>query len=66
MNGEYRGYASTEGTFVILKMGPVGGAHFAEPGAAFRHDIRYAERATDLDQLAARDQHFTAFGDRVE
>ena len=37
-----------------------------EPRAALRHHLGHAERAADLDQLAARHHHLAALGQRVQ
>ena len=47
-------------------MGAIGGADLFKPRAGARHDVRHAERAADLDQLAARHDGFAALGQRVE
>ena len=44
----------------------VGRADLDELGAARRHHLGQAERAADLDELPARDDHLAALGDRVE
>ena len=44
-----------DGLLVILDAGAVGAAHLAQSGAGLRHDLRDAEAATDLHQLAAAD-----------
>jgi len=41
-------------------------AHLAQDGAALREDVGDAERAADLDQLAARDDHLAPLRQRVE
>ena len=53
-------------TLVIAQAGAVGGADFAEQRAAFGHDVWNAEAIADFDQLAAGDDDFGAFGERVE
>ena len=45
---------------VIGKLGLVGGADLDQPRRARGHDVGDAERAADLDQLAARDDDFAA------
>ena len=47
-------------------MRAVGGADLAQLATGARHDPGNAERAADFDQLAARDNHFPARGQRVE
>ena len=41
---------------------PVGRPHFPQPGSALLNDVRDAERAADLDELSAGDDHFPAAG----
>ena len=55
-----------DGVFVIRRMGAIGRADFAQNRAALGHDLGNAKGAADLDQLAARDDHFFAFGQRVQ
>ena len=43
---------------IVGGAGPVGRADLAQDRARLRHDVRHAEAAADLDQLAARDDHF--------
>jgi hypothetical protein len=47
-------------------MRSVGGADLCQPAASARHDVGHAERTADLDQLAARDNDFAAFSERVQ
>jgi hypothetical protein len=47
-------------------MAAVRRAHLPQPGTALRHHVGDAERATDLDQLAARHEHVAVGGERVE
>ena len=47
-------------------MGTVGGAHLHQFGTGARHDVRNAEGAADLDQLAPRDHHLLAACQAVE
>ena len=47
-------------------MRAVGGADLDQPRAGARHDVRHAERAADLDQLAARHDRLAAARQRVE
>ena len=48
--------AAVERAPIVVEVGAVGGADLAQPGTAPGHDVGDAERAADLDQLAARDQ----------
>ena len=50
----------------IGEMGAVGGADLAQPRAGACHDVGQAERAADLDQLAARDDRLAPVGQRVQ
>ena len=47
-----------DGFVVILQMRAVRRADFAQPGARAAHDVGNAKRAADLDQFAARHDHF--------
>jgi hypothetical protein len=47
---------------VVAQARAIGGADFAEQRAAFVHDVGDAEAIADLDQLAAGDDDFGAFG----
>ncbi len=51
---------------VIARMRAIGRADFFQFAACARHDVRNAERAADLDQLAARDDHFLFGRERVQ
>ena len=51
---------------IVLRMRAVGGADLHKLGAGAGHDIRHAEGAADLDQLAARDNRLAAKRERVE
>jgi hypothetical protein len=44
----------------------IGGADFSQHRAGLRHDVGDAEAAADLDQLATRDDHLAAGGERRE
>ena len=55
-----------DGVFVVGQPRAIGGADFAQNRARFRHHIGNAERAPDFDQLAARDDDFSAFGQSIE
>lgn len=47
-------------------MGTVGGSNFRQYGTAFGQDFWNAKGAAYLDEFAARDQHFAAFGHAVK
>ena len=47
-----------DGFVVILQMRAVRRADFAQPGARAAHDVGNAKRAADLDEFAARHDHF--------
>ena len=51
---------------VIAEMRLVGRPDFAQDGPARGHDVGHAERAADLDELAARNDDFFAAGQGVE
>lgn len=55
-----------DGALVVGDASAVGGAHFAEDGAALIHDVGNAEAVADFDEFAARDDDFEIFGERVE
>ena len=50
----------------IAQMGAVGGTDLAQPRAGALHDVGQAERAADLDQLAARDDRLAPGRQRVQ
>ena len=60
------GSARGDGAGVVGRMGAVGGTHLHQLGAGARHDVRDAEGAADLDQLAPRDHHLLAACQAVE
>ena len=66
MDGEHRGDAGVERLPIVVEVGAVGGADLAEPGAAPHQDVGNAERAADLDQLAAGDEDIPAGGERAQ
>src|SRR2546426_3608704 len=51
---------------VVLKVRPVRRPDLAQDGATAPHDVGDPELATDLDQLAARDDDLTTVGERLE
>ena len=51
---------------IILEMRAVGRADLAQGRTGPRHDVRHAEGAADLDQLAARDDGLATSGEGVE
>ncbi len=51
---------------VVVRARAVGRADLDEPRAGAREHVRDAEPVTDLDQLAARDEHLASFGERCE
>ena len=51
---------------IVVEVGAIGGADLAEPGAAPDQDVRNAEGAADLDQLAPRDQDLASGRERVQ
>jgi hypothetical protein len=48
---------------VVAQVRAVRGPHLDQLAAAHLHDLGHAERAADLHQLAARDQHLAALGE---
>ena len=66
MHAQQQARALGDGFAIIVDAGAVGGAHFAQHRARARHDIGDAEAVADLDQLAARDDHFAAGGQFVQ
>ena len=54
------------GIFVVRWMRAIGTANFFQNRSALGHDFGNAKRAADFDQLAARNDHFFAFGQRVQ
>ena len=62
VDAEEQASAFVEGAFVIADARAIGGADFAQHGAAFGHDVGNAEAVADFDQLAAGDdrpRHFS-------
>ena len=66
MHAQQQTRAFADGAFVVANAGAIGGADFAQDGAAFGHDVRDAEAVAYFDELAARDDGFTAFCKRVQ
>ena len=66
MHAEQQARALVDGRAVILDAGAVGGSDFANGGAGAGHDLGDAEAVADFDQLAARDDRFSAGGQLVE
>jgi hypothetical protein len=62
---QHRG-ARADRVLVVGGVGAVGGADLDQFGAGALHDVRDAEGAADLDQLAARHHHLAAVGQRVQ
>ena len=60
MHAQQQPRAFTDGAFVIRDGSAVRRAHFAQQSAALGHDVRDAKGLADLDQFAARDDHFPA------
>ena len=61
-----QGGARTQGCGVIREVGAIGGAHFDELGARAPHDVGKPERAADLDELPARDQHLAPIREHAQ
>ncbi len=56
----------SDGSGVVGETGAVGGADLAEDGSGLAQNVRDAEAAANLDQFAAGDEDFAAFGQSVE
>ncbi len=55
-----------DGVAVIAQVRTVGGAYLMQAALGPLHDVRHAEGAANLDQLAARYQHLFSLGQGVE
>ena len=55
----------TDGVQVVFGMGAVGGADLTQGDAGSGHDIGNPETAADFNELAAGNDHLTAFAQRV-
>ena len=55
-----------DGATVVVEVGAVRRAYLAEPCTTQRHHVGHAEAATDLDQLAARDDDLAARRERCD
>ena len=62
---EHRG-SRPDRALVVGDPGPVRRPHLDEPGARAGEHVRNPEAVPDLDQLAARDEHLAALGQRSE
>ena len=62
MDLENHGRIGRDGALVVAQMRAVGGPDLDELGTRGRHDIRDAEAATDLDELATADDDLLARG----
>ena len=60
MHAQQQPRAFADGAFVIRYGSAVRRAHFAQESAALGHDVRDTKRLSDLNQFAARDDHFPA------
>jgi hypothetical protein len=60
MDLEHERRVGTERGLVVGQVHAVGRAHLAQPGSDGLQQLRDAEAVTDLDQLAARDDHLAA------
>ena len=63
---EQHGRIRRDGALVIKGVRLVRGAHLHHAGVRLRHDVRYAEAAADLDELASADDGFVAGGELGE
>ena len=66
MDAQQHACAVVDGVAVIVDMGAVGGADFAQDGAGALHDFGDAEAVADFNQFAARDDGFASGGEFVE
>ena len=66
MHAQQHARALVDGGGVVADARAIGGAHFAQDGAAFGANVRDAERVADFDQLAARDDDLIALRQGVE
>ena len=66
VDAEEEARAFVEGAFVIADARAIRGAHFAQDGAAFGHDVGDAEAVADFDQLAAGDDDLGIFREGVQ
>ncbi len=66
MDPENHARALVDGFAVIVEVGAIRGAHFAQHGAGALHDFGDAEPVADLDQFTARDHRFPARRQLVE
>ncbi len=57
--GQHRGVLA-DGFLVVVQVGSVSGADLDQLAAGHGHDVGYAKRTADFDQLAARDRHFAS------
>ena len=55
-----------DGSFVVTRMRLVRRTHVDQCGTTDLHHFRQAERTTDFDELAARDNDFFPGGDRIQ
>ena len=66
MDAEQETGVFIDGALVVGDARAVGGAHFAEDGAALVHDVGNTEAIADFDEFAAGDDDFGIFRERVE
>src|SRR5262249_11984483 len=66
MHLEEQRRARAERLRIVLEVRAIGGPYLAELRAGAAHDVGQAEGAADLDQLAARDQHFAPARQRAQ
>ena len=66
MDAQQQARTVGDGGAVVVDVGAVGGADFAQDRAGAGHDVGDAEAVADLDQFAAGDDDFAAGGQFVE
>src|SRR5882672_10003251 len=66
MYAQQQSRALVDGFLVVGDAGAISGANLAQDRARLSHDVGYAERSADLDQLSARDDDLAAFSQSVQ
>ena len=66
MNLENQARLFRKGLFIIFQMRPVGCPNFPQEGAAFLHDLRYAELAADFNEFPPGNDGFLSVRQGVD
>ena len=66
MDAQQQPGAVVDRIFVVANAGAIRGAHLAQHRPAFGHDLRDPKSVANFDQLAARNNDFLAFGQRMQ